>query len=226
MKNKNIKYLAILILCICLTGCFNKKAVTINNPLIKIRKEMLKDVKNYSYDVIVKKQEKDKEEFLLNMNCKNDLVHKTNYCITYNDGYNKEKYINFKDRLYYSRLIYFENNNTLPWEKNTRYTNTNINFYINIVDKIINVEKVDEENGKYYTGKINQKTFASIVEEADTDINPDYVENKNVPISIYVNENGIIEKISGEIFYKKTNDIVEIIFKDINATDDVVIPEM
>lgn len=227
MKNKNIKYLAILILCLCLTGCFNKKSIVADNPLAKIKKEMLKDVRNYSYDVSVKVNDTNKQrKYDILMECNNDLVNKTGYCLTHNSEYNYEKYVNYKNRNTYSRIIYLANNNTLPWEKNNKYSNTNINHFLNIVDNIKNIEKVDEDDGTYYTGKISDKRLAGIVAEADQDINTDYLYGKLIPINIYIDVNGNILKISSEFTYDNITDIVEIVFKNFNETENVIIPKM
>ena len=105
-----------------------------------------------------------------------------------------------------------------------KYFNTNPNHFLNIVDSITDLRKEVTEEGIVYTGIIpSALKMAILLQEVDNridtgNINPDI---KNMPIEVFINKNGFIEKITTCF---DENEKVVITFMNYNETEKIEFP--
>ena len=219
---KKLRMVLIIILCIFLTGCFNKKEEIVLSELSQHKNHILNKISNYTYTVNIDTVIDDKD-VTLELKCQNDLTKKIGYC--YNDHYyyDIEEYVFYGKRIYSYRNIYPDR--ITNWETLNRYSSSNINHWYNLVDLITNLRKETKEDGIYYTGIITSvKALAIVLQEADYKINTDYISStiSSVPIMVYINNLGYIEKIETEL---GDNEKVRVLFNDFDTTEEIKVPK-
>ena len=218
---KKVRYVLILVLILLSVGCGKHNTKELSE-LSKYKNNMLKNVINYGY-VIKYDTKVDDNNYTISIECKNDLENKIGYCYTSGYYYDVEKYINYNNKVYYYRNVHPDN--TTNWMSMNKYFNSNPNHFLNIVDSITEINKRKDEDGTYYTGIIKDGlTLAILLQEVDSRIDTGNFDESimNVPIEVFVNKAGYIEKITTS-FGKDNKVVME--FADYNLLKQIEIPK-
>ena len=217
---KKVKYIVLVLIVLLVSGCGKKEEIQLSELSIQ-KNNMLNQVSNYTYKVTFDTKIDD-HDFTIELDCKNNLDSKLGYCYTTNYYYGIEKYINYNNKVYYYRNVHPDSKT--EWMTMNKYFNTNPNHFLNIVDSITDLRKEVTEEGIVYTGIIpSALKMAILLQEVDNridtgNINPDI---KNMPIEVFINKNGFIEKITTCF---DENEKVVITFMNYNETEKIEFP--
>lgn len=223
---KKILYLSLLILTICTTGCTKEKdVVNSNSELASAKKYMMQNLDNYSYDVKITA----KTGFIdvsTDMTCKDDLKNQITYCSSSTYGVETEEYIDYKNQMTYSKVTvpFGGDSSNGKWTSN-KYSGGNSNSWIGLSDYVFDLKSENRDGGTYYTGTINSKKLANAMSQADSNINVSNIVSNDINITVYVNSNNYIEKMTFTMEIMGIQEYVEIIYKGFDLTGNLSIPE-
>lgn len=192
---KKIRYVVLVLIIILVAGCGKKVEEKPLNELGVNKNNMLGNVHDYSYKVSFDTKVDDKD-YTITLECDNDLNTRVSHCMITNYYYNIEKYVNYGTKIYYYRNIHPDN--TTNWMMMNKYYNTNQNHFLNIVESVETLRKETREDGFYYTGTITPLKMAILLQEVDNRIDTGNIDANitDIPIEVYVNNRGFIEKIT------------------------------
>ena len=222
---KKIKILfVILIAMICFTGCGKKDATNTTSKIVAAKNQMLHNLKNYSYDVKITT----KTGFFdvtTNMNCKDDSANKIAYCYTSTMGVKTEEYIDYANKMEYSKVttLYGNDGNNGKWTK-TKLNGSSSNTWVNLSDYIFNLTEESKNGGTYYTGTIDSKKLAKAMAQSDSNIDLNKVVSDDIDIEVFINSSNYIETMNFSIEIMGIKEYVEVTFKNFNTSGTITIP--
>lgn len=217
------KFIIILLLVMIITGC-GKDKINTDSKIVATKNEMLNNLSNYSYDVEITT----KTGFVdvtVNMDCRNDLVNKIEYCHTDTIGVDTEEYINYNNKIVYTKVTSFYSND----ENNGKWTNSklkgNSNSWINLSNYIFNLSEEEYNGGIKYSGTIDSKKLTSLMANVDSNINISKVLSNDINIEVFINSSNYIEMMNYSMEIMGIEELVKIKFKDFNNSGSIIIPE-
>lgn len=217
------KILIVSILAVlCLVGCGkNSDKKNSNSPLAKAKDQMVNNLNNYDYDVIMT-METGFMDVETTMNCKDDLVNKITHCVTSTYGVNQETYYDYKNKVSYDKTTSAFGYGSQDWTKTK--INNNTNTWLDLSDYVYDLKEESRNGGTYYTGVIDGKKLAGSMSQADSNTNYDSIAGSDINIIIFVNSNNYIENLQFdmEIMGMKTD--VEVRFKNFNNAGSISLP--
>lgn len=221
---RRFKFLFVIALVmLCLVGCGKSDKKNADSKLVKVKENMLSSLKNYSYDM-----ESTADMGFMNvtteMNCKSDNVNKIVYCSSETMGVETEQYIDYKNKVEYSKITtaYGYGENDGEWTKTK--LNNNISNWLDMSDYVFNLSEESKNGGTYYKGTIDSKKIAASLAQADSSIDYDKIISKDINIEIYVNSLNYIETMNFTMEVMGITEYVEITFKDFNTSGSITIP--
>ena len=222
---KKILYLFLItLIVICTSGCSKEFKINSDSKLAEAKRIMNNNLNNYSYDVKMIT----KAGFMnvtTNMRCKDDRKNKINYCITSTYGVNNEEYIDYQNKIVYSKasVTLVEDATSGRWTS-SKYTGGDSNTWINLNDYIFNLTEEKKDGGTYYKGTINSQKLVEAIAQIDTDIDISNIVSDDIDISVFINLSNYIESMSFTIEIMGIEELVEINYRDFNTSGDIVIP--
>ena len=215
------KVLFILFGIVLLTGC-GSSSVNTDSKLYKIKNNMLSEVDNYSYDVVMT-SETGFIDVDTTMSCKNDNKNKVVYCYSSTFGVETEEYIDFNSKYDYSKVttLYGGAESNGKWTKK-KLGNVDDNSYLSLSDYVYDLTESQVDGGILYKGVIDSKKLVSA--QNDSSININDVIGDDIEIEIFVNSSNYIESMKYSMEVMGINQRVSINFNNFNTTGDVSIP--
>lgn len=223
---KKLAFLAIIsTMVFTATGCnSDENKVNNNSQLANIKKTMIDNLENFSYDanIIVHTGIIDTT---LTMECKEDRKNEIGYCSTSSYGMQTEQYIDYKNNIEYSKVNspYNTDSTNGIWTKQ-KLENQNTNSWLNLSDYIFNIKEESRSDGTSYTGTINSKKLASAMNSMDSNIDINNIIGNDINITVLVNRSNYIEQITFDMEIMGIKESVEINYKNYNSTGNIIIP--
>ena len=235
MKNRILTTFVFLLICLSsmvITGCNllsnNKKQ---ESDVSKIKDNMINNLDNYSMSAKIVAQT-GIVDVNIDVNCKMDNKNEIEYCKSSTLGIMEvEEYLDYKNNKIYTKTNNLvstdEDNGKWIIKKIDNKTNSQIKNWNSLNDYLKDLEVKEQDNGKLYSGKIDIKKVQKVISSSDSNskINVPTLSNKDIPIEIFVNKDGYIEKTNTELEILSIKENIEIKYFDFNNTGDVIIPK-
>ena len=214
-----------IILLIGVSGCGSKEEkINVDSKLSAAKNNMINNLNNYSYDVVMTTKT-GIIDVTTNMNCKDDKKNKISYCSTSTYGVETEEYVDYNNKITYSKVnVAFGGNSSNEKWTTTKYSGGDTNAWINLNDYIFDITEEHKDGGIYYTGIIDSKKLAVAMSQVDSDVDTSNIVSDDIPISVFINSSNYIEKMSFTIKIMGIEEEVEINYKGFNTSGDIVIP--
>ena len=198
-----------------------------DDSLLISKNHMLKELKTFSYDSKV-----NINVYGLNLdvdvNCKEDRVNKLGYCSATSNVINIEEYMDYKNKVTYSKSDLISNyRDNSSWSKNEE-KNIEEAPMLKIVDKIKIQKKEKKDNGILYTGIIDGKSLGQVIRTASKTTNKRIgigrIFKKKVPVEVFVNSNNNIEYLKSNISVLGIKINLDIKYSNYNTSSSLSLP--
>lgn len=218
----------ICILTIVITGCnILKKDVKTDTDVSKAKELMIEKLDNYMIDVVITSHTS-LADVQIRMNCIEDNKNKLEYCNTSTLGIiDTEQYIDYNNNKSYTKTEYKIDieENTNKWEVKDIKKNR-INSWININDYLRKLEVTKTSNGKLYKGTISIKKLKDAISDTDKSSNIKFptIDNKDIPIEIFINNKGYIEYANTEFDLLSIKETINIKYHNYDGNAPLKLP--
>ena len=235
MKRRILTTLGFMFICIIsitITGCklfkSNKKQV---NAVSKSKDAMMEKLDSYSMNTTIVSKT-GIMDVTIEVNCNVDNKNKIEYCKTSTLGLvNVEQYYDFGNNKIYSKTDQMiggdENNGKWISRKIDKKDKSQASTWLGLNDYLKDLTEEDKDGGKLYKGTIDNKKIQSAISDADNSSKIDVptLTSKDIPIEIFINKSGYIEKINTELEVMSIKENVSINFSNFNDVGTITIPE-
>lgn len=204
-----------------------KKQKERNEVLSKSRNEMIKKLKNFSYNGIVS-IDLVGYKFDTNLDCKEDLNNRLGYCNITNKLVDIEEYLDYKNNVTYTKTDIISNDSTDKWRKSKEKDIGEVTPMFKMFDgiKISKEEKTD--NGTIYIGEINGRSLRGILNSANKGTSRKFnltkLFKRKVPVRIFVNNDNYVESIESNFKFLGIGFNIDIKYTDFNNTPSISLP--
>ncbi len=220
---RKFKFLFVIALAmLCLVGCGKSDKKNTDSKLAKAKEAMVSSLKNYSYDVEMTAN-MGFMDVSTEMNCKSDNVNQIVYCTSNTMGVETEQYIDYKNKVDYSKVTSAYGYGNSDWTKTKLDSNVS-NSWLDMSDYIFNLTEESKNGGTYYKGTIDSKKLAKAMSQADSSTNYDDVISGDIDIEVFINSSNYIETMNFTMEVMGISEYVEITFKDFNTSGSITIP--
>lgn len=101
------------------------------------------------------------------------------------------------------------------------------NSWLNLNDYLSGLEVTEQNGGKLYNGKISTSEINKAISKSDTGSKISTKgSNKDIPIEIFINSDGYLEKINTEFEFGGMKEIIEIKYSSFNNAGSITIPNV
>lgn len=220
----------ILVLLVCslllVTGCGKDKINTTGKAYLA--KENMLKLDNLAYDVKLTTKVMD-QDVTINMDCKQDIKNKRDYCKLDAIGIKNEMYTDYANKYSYTRVdtssVIGSTTEDNKWVK-SKITTVG-NSWLNIANYIFNETKEEKDGNTIYRGTINTKKLTKALTQMNTkSINFGGLMSKDIPIEVVIDSNNYIKKINFELEIIGVKEVVNVTYKDYNSAGDVTLPNV
>ncbi len=219
------KIIILLLSIVLISGCGkDNDKINSGSDLATAKDVMINDLDNYSYDATITTKT-GIMDVVVTMNCKEDRKNQIGYCQTSTYGVDTEEYIDYKNKIAYSKVttLFGGDSSNGEWTSVT-YSGGNTNAWLDLNDYIFDLTKETKDEGTYYTGIIDSKKLATAISQVDSDTDVSNIVSDDIDISVFVNSSNYIEKMSFTIEIMGFEEVIEINYKGFNQSGDIVIP--
>jgi len=220
---KKLFYVLVLFCSLLLiSGCGDK--INKDSPLYKAKENMVKKLDNYAMDANIALV--NIEGAKVNLQCKEDRKNEITYCRTTAVGVGTEEYTDNKNKVSYSK-VYDDYGVTTEneWVKTKLPSSEADDQWLGLNDYIFELEEEKMESGTKYSGIINLKKIFGLLEKFDLPIDFAGFMDKDVDITVIVNNDNYIEKMNMSFEVLGVKMVVDLNYYDYNKIGDVVIPD-
>lgn len=231
MKNK--KWIIIIPIAIIVIVCavfIIKNIITEKNKdkaLIKVKENMAEKLNNFSYNAVVNIGAYG-VKLDVNLNCKEDRVNRLGYCEMQSNVVNLEEYLDYNNKVTYTKTNLLTND-AFQWQKESEKNMTEFTPILGTLDNIIIEKKEKQENGILYTGYIKGKSLSNIFDvinkATSNKFNISSFFRRKIPVTVFVNNDNYVEKVSFSINVLGVDVNSEINFNNFNTTPSISLPE-
>lgn len=223
---KKILYFALIMMgIICVSGCGKvENKVNNNSQLASAKKLMIENLNNFSYEAIITTKT-GIIDITTTMECKEDRINEIAYCSSSTVGVETEEYIDYKNKIDYSRVysLYSNDPSNGIWTK-TKTQNSNTNSWINLNDYIFNITEESKNGGTYYTGTIDSKKLVEAITTVNSDVDMNDIVSDDIDITVFVNSSGYIEQMMCNMEIMGIDESIEINYSNFNSSGSITIP--
>lgn len=223
---KKVLYISLVtLLLVFLSGCAkDSNKINTDSKLAAAKKVMTENLNNYSYDVEIKTKA-GIVDVTTTMNCRDDRKNEISYCATSTYGVETEEYVDYKNKISYSKVtVPFGGDSSNGKWSSTKYSGGDTNTWINLNDYIFDITEETRAEGTYYTGTIDSKKLANAVSQVNSAVDTSNLVSEDIDISVLVNSNNYIEKMSFTLKIMGIEEVVEINYKNYNTSGSIEIP--
>lgn len=230
MRNKKWIFITLgiivfIILLLFILGIFKRPKK--DDSLLISKKNMLEKLKTFSYNSNV-----NFDIYGLNMNidlnCNEDRVNKLGYCSATSNIVNIEEYLDYKNKVSYSKLDLISSyKDSDSWTKSEE-KNMEEARMLKIIDSIRIQKKEKKDNGVLYTGIMNGKSLSQIITTAskatNKKINITRLFKKKIPVEVFVNNDNYIEYLKANISVLGIKINIDVKYSNFNTAPSISLP--
>ena len=222
----------IAVFVVTLAGCGgkSKNGTKKENDVSRAQNNMLNNLDNFAISATITTQT-GYLDININVNCIKDNKNQIEYCKTSTLGLiEMEQYVDYKNKKEITKttsLLSGDENNgkwvTQKFSESSSITNS----WLNLNDTLSGLEVTEQNGGKLYKGKISTSEINKAISKSDTGSKISTKgSNKDIPIEIFINSNGYIEKLNTEFEFSGIKEIIELKYSNFNTAGSLTMPNV
>ena len=172
-----------------------------NSKIIEIKENMSNKLDNFSYNSIITINLYG-TTFNVDIKCKEDNKNSLGYCSINNNLVNIEEYMDYKNKIKYTKTDALTDSKT-DWTKTEDKDMSSSTPILKTMDSLTIEKEEKQDNGTLYTGYMNGKSMSNVINIAKKsipgNINITKFFKKKIPVTLFVNNDNYVEKLSFSI---------------------------
>lgn len=231
MKIKKILLMVIIaIFIVTLAGCKGKESKKKVNDVSKAQEDMMSKLDNFAITATITT----KTGFLdvdIHVNCIKDNKNQIEYCKTSTLGLiEMEQYVDYKNKKEITKTtaLFGGDENNGKWVTQKFSESSSItNSWLSLNDCLSKLEMTEQNGGKLYKGEISTSDINKAISKSDTGSKISTKgSNKNIPIEVFINSDGYIEKLNTEFEFSGMKEVIELKYSSFNTAGSLTIPNI